>query len=447
MPLHSSQTSRSENSRSAGLPQVGHLRPEVRYASDIALVSPFVSDSHPDWIDKVAQWSRHVGMNPTRVRWKLIRWHERRGRDRRRLEQKVDHIKYEHKTCDQCGAVQDRDAKVCSSCGAKLATRTFHVLRRLGIIAPEALSLSTVLALVIMTAYARVWVAQGGGFHAPPGELLLDFGADLHVGFGDDYWRLLTAAFLHMGFWHLAFNLIAIASVGPQVEQIWGRLAMLFVFVITAVAGFVLSDAMQPNVLTAGASGGVCGLIGAAAGYGQRLGTTRGRTIRNDMVKWFAYTVVFGFAVGANNWAHLGGAAAGAALGYAMPPALWKRRTLLPLRFVVKLAGVAATVAALAIILTRTPRTHDDSNPMIARVDLVAQICRVQRIDPAAARALYVTTFTQLGLVDSTSGHVGEMCAGMLVIRDACRNGGMTEMAANERHAYCDPIVRALSDL
>jgi len=408
--------------------------------SDMALVSPSVSDSHPDWIDKVAQWSRHVGMNPTRVRWKLIRWHERRNRDRRRLEQKVDHIKYEHKTCDECGAVQDRDAKVCSSCGAKLAGRTLHVLRRLGIIAPEALSLSTLLALVIMTAYARVWVAQGGGFHAPPGNLLLDFGADWHVGYGDEYWRLLTAAFLHMGFWHLAFNLIAIASVGPQVEQIWGRLAMLFLFVVTAVAGFVLSDAMQPNVLTAGASGGVCGLIGAAAGYGQRLGTTRGKTIRNDMVKWFAYTIVFGFAVNANNWAHLGGAVAGAAFGFAMPPAVWNRRNLLPLRFLVKLTGVVATGVALAIILTRTPTPpQTGADPQSARVDLVAQICRVERIDARAAQELYVITFTQLGIADQSVGHVTQMCKGMLLLRDACKRGG-TDMP-------CGPIERAFSDL
>jgi len=406
-----------------------------------------VDEKHPDWIDKVAEWSRHVGMNPTRVRWKLIRWHEKRNRDRRRLEQKVDHIKYEHKTCDECGAVQDRDAKVCSSCGAKLATRTMHVLRRLGIIAPEALSLSTVLALVIMTAYARVWVAQGGGFHAPPGKLLIDFGADWHLGYGDERWRLLTAAFLHMGFWHLAFNLIAIATVGPQVEEIWGRLAMLFLFVVTAVLGFVLSDAMQPNALTAGASGGVCGLIGAAAGYGQRLGTTRGKTIRNDMVKWFAYTIVFGFAIGANNWAHLGGAVAGAALGFAMPPAAWNRRALLPLRFVVKLAGVAATIAALAIILTRTPTPPSTgADPQTARLDLIAQICRVERIDHRAASGLYVTTFTQIGLGDITYEDVGEMCKGMVLVRDACKRGQI-DAGNGDQHAYCSAIERALSDL
>ena len=422
------------------MPQVGHVRPEVRYASDIALVSPFVSEKHPDWIDKVAEWSRHVGMNPTRVRWRLIRWHERRNQDRRRLEQKVDHIKYQHKTCDECGAVQDRDAKVCTACGAKLATRTLHVMRRLGILAPEALSLSTMLALVIMTAYARVWVAQGGGFHAPPGKLLLDFGADWHVGYGGDYWRLLTAAFLHMGFWHLAFNLIAIASVGPQVEQIWGRLAMLFVFVATAVVGFVVSDAMQPNVLTAGASGGVCGLIGAAAGYGQRLGTTRGRTIRNDMVKWFAYTIVFGFAVGANNWAHLGGAVAGAAFGYAVRPQTWKLPALMPVRLVVKLAGVAATVTALVIILTRTPTPPaTGADPQTARVDLVAEICRVERVNPEAAKALYVTTFTQLGLGDQTFVEVGQLCKGMLGLRDACKHG--------QADMPCGPIERAFSDL
>jgi len=388
----------------------------------------------------VAQWSRHVGMNPTRVRWKLIRWHERRNRDRRRLEQKVDHIKYEHKTCDECGAVQDRDAKVCSSCGAKLAGRTLHVLRRLGIIAPEALSLSTLLALVIMTAYARVWVAQGGGFHAPPGNLLLDFGADWHVGYGDEYWRLLTAAFLHMGFWHLAFNLIAIASVGPQVEQIWGRLAMLFLFVVTAVAGFVLSDAMQPNVLTAGASGGVCGLIGAAAGYGQRLGTTRGKTIRNDMVKWFAYTIVFGFAVNANNWAHLGGAVAGAAFGFALPQAVWNRRSMLPVRFVLKLAGVAATIAALAIILTRTPTPPETgADPQTARVDLLARICHVWRVDPNGGQQLYVTTMTRLGRMQEPNIDVSAMCNGMLEVRNACKRG--------QADLACPAIERAFSDL
>ncbi|MEO6772104.1 MAG: rhomboid family intramembrane serine protease [Kofleriaceae bacterium] len=398
-----------------------------------------MSDSHPAWIDKVAQWSRYLGMNPTRVRWRLIRWHGRREGDRRRLEQKVDHIKYAHKTCDQCGAVQDHAARVCSSCGAKLATRTLQVLRRLGVMTPEALSCSTVLALVIMTAYARVWVAQGGGFHAPPGALLLDFGADWHVGFGGDYWRLLTAAFLHMGFWHIAFNLIALASVGPQVEQIWGRLAMLFVFVATAVLGFMLSDLLQPNVLTAGASGGVCGLIGAAAGYGQRLGTTRGRTIRNDMAKWFAYTIVFGFAMQANNWAHLGGAAAGAAFGYTMRPATWNRPALAGLRFAVKLAGVTATVAALAIILTRTPSPPSTGDPLIGRLDFTALVCRIQRVDPAAARALYVTTFASIGLVGWSADEVGETCMALVGLRDACRHGSVD--------APCSAIERAAADL
>ena len=130
---------------------------------------------------------------------------------------------------------------------------------------------------------------------------------------------------------------------------------------------------MQPNVLTAGASGGVCGLIGAAAGYGQRLGTNRGRTIRNDMVKWFAYTIVFGFAVGANNWAHLGGAVAGAAFGFAMPPQTWKLRRCYRCASSIKLAGVAATVAALAIILTRSPTPPSTgADPQTARLDLVA---------------------------------------------------------------------------
>jgi membrane associated rhomboid family serine protease len=279
-------------------------------------------EPHPPWIDKQANVAGHLGMNATGVRWKLIRWHDRRTKARAQ---------------------------------PPLASRPLHVMRRLGLSSPEAWSLSTLLALAIMATYARVWVAQGGGFGAPAGSLVFDFGGHWQAGAPEERWRLLTAVFLHFGLWHLAFNLIAIANVGPQIETIWGRLAMLFVFVATGVIGNIGSGLMQPNVLSAGASGGVCGLIGAAAGYGHRLGTPRGLELRNDMIKWLAYTIVFGFAIGANNWAHGFGAASGVAFGYAVQPARWNARALRPLRVLLQAMGIAATVAALAIIFTRSP--------------------------------------------------------------------------------------------
>lgn len=366
-----------------------------------------MSDSHPDWIDKVAKLAGRVGMNPTQVRWKLIRWHDRRQR--------------------------------------AAEAPSVPLSRRLGILMPEAISISTVLALVMMATFARVWVAQGGGFAAPKSDLLLDFGAFWYRGHPDEYWRALTAMFLHIGFWHIAFNLIAIATVGPQVEQIWGRLTLLFIFIITGLAGFAVSAAAQPNALTAGASGGVCGLIGAAAGWGQRLGTTRGRLVRNDMVKWLAYTIVFGFAVGANNWAHAGGAALGFIFGYLVPQQVWKR--VFALRWTAGAIGVAGTAAAVAIIMTRQPKPAAPSARAmsVAIIDFHAQICRIEKVSPGGGQALLDIMLPAWGFQTTTTNL---LCREMASVLQQCREGGPIEgMSPNDRHAYCDPIVRAFSEL
>jgi rhomboid protease GluP len=297
-------------------------------------------EEHPAWIDTLAKLSRYVGMNPTQVRWRLIRWNERRKQP---------------KSAD--------------------APRT-PIMRRLGLSSPEPMSVSTLLALTIMTAYARVWVAQGGGFSAPSTWLLFDFGAHWEQGASEDKWRLVTAMFLHIGFWHLLFNLVGLATVGPQVESIWGRLTMLFIFIATGIVGNIGSGLAQPNVISAGASGGICGLIGAAAGYGHRLGTARGLTIRNDMLKWLLYTVVFGFVVGANNWAHGFGAVSGGVFGYFVTPTRWNKPAMRPVRAILKAFALVATVGALVIILTRQPEDHDGN---YYRVNLQVAICKITR--------------------------------------------------------------------
>src|SRR5262245_11963671 len=121
-------------------------------------------------------------MNPTRLRWKLMRWEENRRRDRRRREQQVEHIRYEHKTCGACGSVQDKDATDCSKCGAKLGSRGMQVLKRIGFAMPQAMSLTTLLALALLAIHMRVLIAQGGGIGSPSTWLLLDFGAQWESG-------------------------------------------------------------------------------------------------------------------------------------------------------------------------------------------------------------------------------------------------------------------------
>lgn len=303
-----------------------------------------IDEEHPAWIDSLAKLSRYVGMNPTQVRWRLIRWNERRKQPKEPNPVRPDRPRA-------------------------------PIMRRLGLSSPEAISVSTLLALVIMTTYARVWVAQGGGFSAPSGSLLFDFGAQWQHRSPDE-WRLVTPIFLHIGFWHLLFNLVSLATVGPKVEAIWGRTTMLFVFIATGVVGNIGSGLAQPDVISAGASGGICGLIGAAAGYGHRLGTAGGISLRNDMLKWLLYTIVFGFAMKANNYAHAFGAVSGGAFGYFVTPRLWRKPILKPLRAILKTFGVVATIGALVIILTRKPERHDGGD-FYYEINLQVAICKI----------------------------------------------------------------------
>lgn len=308
-----------------------------------------------EWMEKVVQIAGALGFNPMRTRWKLMRWQERRRKARRQREQQLAHIGYPHKLCAECGAVQDRSEARCTACGATLTSRTVQVLQRMGLAAalPEGLSMSMLLAVVMLAVHARVWIAAGGGLRAPSGALLVAFGGHWPPSTRDEPWRLATAIFLHAGLWHLAFNLLAIAKIGPVIEGLYGRMTMLGVFLITGVAANLGSEWMGLSGVGIGASGGLMGLIGVAAGHGQRAGTGAGRAQRDAMVRWAAYTMIFGFAVGADHWAHAFGFVLGAVLGYAVRIEIWRRPALLPLRVAVQLAGVAGAIAAIALIFTR----------------------------------------------------------------------------------------------
>ncbi|MBA3463029.1 MAG: rhomboid family intramembrane serine protease [Deltaproteobacteria bacterium] len=405
------------------------------------------------WIEKVVNVAGHLGFNKMRLRWKLIRWQNNRRKAARVREQQITHIKYAHKTCPECGHVQDKDEAVCTSCGAKLGKRGLQVLDRLGILMPEAISMSTLAAIAMLVVYARVWIAQGGGFGAPSPYLLIDFGGRWPPYIADEPWRLVTSIFLHGGLWHIAFNLIAIATIGPRIEEIYGRTTMLAMLVITGVLANLgslhIGDVAGVGV---GASGGVCGLIGIAAGYGHRSGTTRGRLLRNGMLKWAAYTLIFGLAIRADNWAHLFGLIAGLAFGFAVSPTLWTRQLLLPARILVGIAGIVASLGAVVIIMTRQPTYQDEETAaamynssmmqeqMAGMVTGMIDICVPYYAGDApkavaAAKKMYENLQVDIEAMQVNDVVVQETCDGLQMIRSTC-NEDRSKWSADTRRTY-----------
>lgn len=92
--------------------------------------------------------------------------------------------------------------------------------------------------------------------------LLILFGAKVNefIDIGQ-VWRLLTCTFLHVGIAHLLCNCYAIFVYGPIVERLYGRARFVIIYLISGIAGSVLSYSFStaPSV---GASGAIFGLIG-----------------------------------------------------------------------------------------------------------------------------------------------------------------------------------------
>jgi rhomboid protease GluP len=97
----------------------------------------------------------------------------------------------------------------------------------------------------------------------------LDFFAVIQKG---EFWRLISALFLHFNFLHLGFNLFALYVLGPPLEKIIGTIRFAICYVISGIgstAGVVLLTLLKivrPAELI-GASGSVMGIVGAWAGF------------------------------------------------------------------------------------------------------------------------------------------------------------------------------------
>jgi membrane associated rhomboid family serine protease len=144
------------------------------------------------------------------------------------------------------------------------------------------------------------------------------------VGVADGEWyRLLTAAFVHEQPWHLALNMYALWILGRMLEPVLGRWRFVTLYLLSALGGAAAS-LLAPGVISYGASGAVFGLMGALFVVLRRFG----RDVTAVLVI-LAINVVFGFVVPGIDWrAHFGGLITGAVLAFAFAHAPRAHRAL-----------------------------------------------------------------------------------------------------------------------
>lgn len=174
----------------------------------------------------------------------------------------------------------------------------------------------TTLLLLAIVAMFVVETVRGGSTDT---RVLLALGANAQplVQQGE-YWRLVASLFLHIGFLHLVLNGWALYQLGSLFEILLGSGRLLLVYFVSGIAGSIASNLFTRS-LSAGASGAIFGVMGAIIAFlvkRRESLTPQAKSLLMQLVLWAGINVFLGFSMqGIDNAAHLGGCAAGFAIG------------------------------------------------------------------------------------------------------------------------------------
>jgi len=178
--------------------------------------------------------------------------------------------------------------------------------------------------LALIVALAAIFVWQLGTDALASENGIVDAGALVRSRVLEgEYWRMLSATLLHGGFDHLIGNCAALYILGMAGEHALGAWRVLVIYVASGLAGSLASVLTGPGP-SVGASGAICGLMGAVVlilyRY-RRVYHVRNKEIALALAAWAGYTILIGaIDPRIDNWAHLGGLIGGAVVAAGIRP-------------------------------------------------------------------------------------------------------------------------------
>lgn len=163
-----------------------------------------------------------------------------------------------------------------------------------------------------------ITVVFSGNFYQIDSNTLYKFGG--LVTNNSEYIRMLTCAFLHAGLIHLISNMYALYIVGTEVEQFFGKVKFIFIYIISAIMGSLFSVVFSsPNSISVGASGAIFGLFGAILYFGYNYRGYIGNAILNQMLPVVIVNLFIGtITPNISTPAHVGGLIGGFAVSQAL---------------------------------------------------------------------------------------------------------------------------------
>src|SRR5580693_8059345 len=228
--------------------------------------------------------------------------------------------------CPACGSLVGINATRCHVCGTSLRFSLAALSKKFsGIFGEHEAPATSALLVANFVMLGVSWLAyaavgKGGGLTIlwglagePQYRLGASYGPAIFLA--NEWWRLVTAMFLHGGLMHIGFNMMALMQFGPAIEELYGSARYLFIYVMTGAFGFLVSAGFG-NHFSLGASGALLGLVGVMLAVTTRRGGAYMQELRSKLISSVVILFVIGFmGMGIDNYAHGGGLLAGFILG------------------------------------------------------------------------------------------------------------------------------------
>lgn len=131
-----------------------------------------------------------------------------------------------------------------------------------------------------------------------------------------EWWRLISAAFVHIGLLHLALNMLSVAILGPVTEGLWGRWRFAVIYAMSGTGAVCAAAALGPLSVIAGASGAVWGMMLAVGAWILLYREHLPPAAVAVWVRQLVYTVALSAAVSLLPGVSLTGHLAGGAVGF-----------------------------------------------------------------------------------------------------------------------------------
>ncbi len=172
-----------------------------------------------------------------------------------------------------------------------------------------------------------IMVLAGVSWFSPTSEELLSWGADFRpLTLENEWWRLITSCFIHIGIFHLLMNMYALLYIGVLMEPYLGKARFLTAYLATGLVASMTSIWWHADTVSAGASGAIFGMYGLflALLTTNFIEKSARQALLSSIGIFVAYNLLSGAQGNTDNAAHIGGLVSGMIMGYALVPGLKK---------------------------------------------------------------------------------------------------------------------------